>query len=163
MTAYGVAAPTANGSNIGATLAVIPSVTWPVRIVRIECNMVTGSTSPFLQYSVVVYTGATLSGGSSIIPFPMRRITGVPAALATAKSGSTISGGTNVVFHGEIQESTAVSPAIAYLNMNSSYSFPFDLIVASGSIIWVPVVSSGTTTISSLVVYFEELHLARSV
>ena len=73
---------------------------------------------------------------------------GSPAATATVKSGATVSG-TNVLIHSEFNESIGTGTAVS---MNSQYTFPFDLILASGSTLLL-----APNAAVSVIVYFEEL------
>lgn len=99
--------------------------------------------------------GASLSGGSSLTPVPMRQ--GSPDASATARFGAvSVSGTTTFLSQQWIANTSLVG-----------YEFPFDLTVYPGSAAVVTLApngtdSSGNPVVTSvlLTVYFEELRLS---
>lgn len=140
MTAYVSAAS-------AVTLAVSPSSSFKVRIARIEAvGAAAAGGSNIVSYSAILYPSSTPTGGTTLTPIAMRN--GSPAATATVKSGATVSG-TNVLIHSEFNESIGTGTAVS---MNSQYTFPFDLILASGSTLLL-----APNAAVSVIVYFEEL------
>jgi hypothetical protein len=127
MTTYVVATPTVTaGQTVGLLAA-----SWPIRIIQ--------ATASGGGLTVARVTGASMSGGTAVTITPMRQLSGVPSALATAKYGTTVSG------------------TSAALGVYSSYQPPSDLFVNVGSAFTIV-----TSTSQNIQIYYEEVHLARS-
>lgn len=155
MTEYVAALGSSSSTSIA--LSVMPSSSYPIRIARIEVAGGGGAfnSSTSITYTVLVYPSSTVSGGTSITPYTMRQLPGVPACTATAKTGGTISG-TAVQVHYEQNVASGTNVSV-FCNLNSNYTFPFDLILSSGSTLQVSATVS-SATIGAIAVYFEELH-----
>lgn len=121
----------ANGATVG-----ILAVTWPIKIIRVDTS---SSTNAIIAARV---TGASFTGGTAITPAPARQLPGVPAAVATAKSGTTVSGtnGALGTYLGTYTPATAL-----YVNVGSAFTVV------------------NTIANSIIVIYCEEIHLALSV
>lgn len=124
-----------------ATLGLLAVSTIGTKITRVDLS--NGAGAGNVTFSA--YSGASFSGGVSVTPFPMRA--GAPAASATSKTSATVSGTQRIL--------SIVSVAASG---SASYQPPFDLILAAGSAMWVSFSASAV----GIVIYFEELHLARS-
>lgn len=145
-------------------LTLTPSSTYQIRIARIETSGYLYSTNSFMSYVAGVYPSSTPTGGTAITPVLTMR-SGAPATTATSKSGATISG-SFATLHQEIVSSPFDSGGVSvYSPMNSNYSFAFDLILSSGSTLYVAS-STGTNggrvdaASLTMIVYYEELRLA---
>lgn len=141
----------------GATASLsLKAVTYQMRIVSIETTQLNGVTSQsFPVFSVTKYNTATQSGGSTVVPGVLRE--GAAAALASVKSGATTSGSSSFTIHKETNI-LAIQAGI-----NPGYKIPFDVIVNPGSALVAAITGANTDQISTVTVFFEELHLARSV
>lgn len=113
-----------------------------------------------LNYTMSLYPSSTPSGGSTVAAVPLR--SGAAAAGATIKTGASISGtGYPLHFEEVYNQNPAGSGVVS--NMNSNYAPPFDLIMSSGATLWVVMQYSGYASPTfTTIIYFEELHLARS-
>lgn len=153
MTAYAASVSAATGS---LALTVTPSATYQVRIAKVESSgiLVNGG---YATVTLRIYPSGTPSGGTTVTPFVMRG--GAPAATASAKSGAAVSG-SPIVLHIEAASGGDPAANVTYVSLNSSYSFPFDLILSAGSTLQALLTDNTTGLISpTVVVYFEELRL----
>jgi hypothetical protein len=153
VTAY-VAARNYGGSG-GSGLGVLAG-TYPVRIARIEfwADFYSGGTSPPQQTFAYVsnYSGASFSGGTTLTALPMRG--GAPATTANVKYGYTSVSGTKS-FITVLNAGNSDGPTV------TTYTFPFDYILPTGSAI--DVNGGGTLTTDynwAIAIYYEELRLA---
>lgn len=146
MTAY-AASVQFSLTSVSSWVSVSPGSTYQIRVARVE---VSGSGSGNISFNVAVYSSA-LAGGTTLTPLTMRA--GAPATSATVKTNATLAGAA-IVLHSEgIATVSGADP----VSMNSSYSPPFDLIMASGSTIVVNAyAASGSLT---CIIYYEELRL----
>lgn len=159
MTSYTVTGGAGAGSFV---FGVMPGPTKQLKLIRVEATINgTGSSSATSSYSVLVYPSSTISGGTLIAPFASR--VGAGSSTATAKSGGTISG-TSVLLHAQRQVQTLGSNVVqpqTSTNLNDSFTPTNDLILESGSTIWVT--ATGTTNgILLMAIVYEELNLKRS-
>lgn len=162
MTTYAASiSPTA----LSTSLSISPSSTFQVRIARVEFNgnnngLLGSGTIIFITYSLGAYTSSTLSGGTIVTPLAMR--SGAPAALATVKSGATATG-TFSTLHLETNSAVNSDPSTAayeLVQLNSTYTPAFDLILSAGSVFTVGAATNIAANTLNIVVYFEELRLA---
>ena len=136
-----------------ATVAITP-VTYQIRIAKIEAYIGGSYSSVFPEFKVSKYLGGSVSGGTTVTPRPLRD--GAPSSSATVKSGVTPSGTLS-----QIVDQTNVSGSL-------SYQFTFDCILSPGVSVFYASMAGGTDAggggyIASLLITYEELHLARSV
>ena len=130
-------------------------VTYPVRIAKIDV-FAFGSTGIFI-YS---YSGAGLSGGTTVTPFPLRGGVASPACTAIVKTGATISGtqtlvdvmwaGTNGISQGPYGAVTT------YQQGSNTFQAGYDLIIPIGSALRVQFSTSTNIAVSESI-YFEEV------
>jgi len=150
MTAYALSNFFGQTNVTNPTTMALKAGTYSLKIAQVEAAPCTSTLLPFAIYH---YTGATLSGGTTITPAPLRD--GAPAASASAKINPTITG-TSSLLHAEFQNSTALL----------SYKFPFVVIIAPGNAILLSTTQtttgSGAYNILAANIYFEELRLAWS-
>lgn len=188
MPKFSVVAPPASVSGASTITKTSPfqiaitAVSYQIQIIKIErvafsnWGTATANLIPLDPYSVALYTGTTVSAGvGTLTPAPARPNS---AAAATCRYGTgttvfngttftatssplTFTGGTNVVLRSE---------AIA-TNTEADYQFPFDRLIDVGSTLVVQGTSVngsgaagafGTFGFTTLVVHYDQLHLARS-
>lgn len=125
-----------------STIGVRAGGTSQLKLIRFEIFANAAQAVTFSKYS-----GATISGGSALTPFALRA--GASASSATARSGGSISGTQNILSTQNVAASGS-----------GSYAPQSDFIISPGDAFWM---SWTTTGIFSVGIYFEELHLARSL
>lgn len=150
MTGYSAYA-TAGGA---LTLSIAP-VTYQVRVAKLEATFVVAASNSGVLMSAYRYSSSSLSGGSVVTPAPFRD--GAAAATAVVKSGATASGTQKTL--------TSQGSLGSQFGSFQTYSFTFDVILSPGGVFQFAAANgvSGSLSSSSLVIHFEELHLARSV
>jgi hypothetical protein len=137
MTVYG-AEVSGGGVGTGSLTVGIKAGIYPIKLISILLTV--GTTAS--DYAVTMYSGATLSAGSVITPFPLRG--GAPAASATARSGAPTGTSTPL----------KVTGANNAANTVLTYTTPANLIIPSGSALGVVLNPSWL-----IIVYFDELEI----
>lgn len=141
-----------------------------------------------IPYTLTQYIGTTVSGGGgSITPRPFQGNAspasatcryGTAASAYTTSSGAqtftstplTFTGGTSSVLRSEDINSTPAVPFIPLAPVELDYQFPNDYIMQPGSTFFVAGIALNGSTpstvgyfaFSTVNIYFQELHLARS-
>jgi hypothetical protein len=133
------------------------ATTYPIRIARIDV-FAFGLTG----FVLTNYSGASLSGGTSIIPLPLRGGTSSPAATTIVKTGAAISGGLTIIdtFYAGTDSlaSAGLLTYTTYQQGSNSFTSGYDYIIPVGSALRF---SFGTATnvVVATTVYFEEVRL----
>lgn len=122
-------------------LTVKAGAVLPMKVIRIDVSSFAAG-SP----SVSMFTGGgTITGGSTVTPFPLRE--GAAAAGVTSKAGATAVSGTQRTF---IQQNSAAGSL-------TSWTPPASLVIPAGSSTVVTV--AGASTSWAAVIYVDELEI----
>lgn len=136
--------------------------TYAVRIVRVEYGGAAAGGISIYKY----VGGGTITGGSVIIPEPMREDLVTPASTATAKAAATGVSGTGIPLSAAQLGgfyTTAANPNTDQFSYSSgSWQPPFDLILRAGSSSVFAAFLAGGSGLTTAI-YFEELRLQWAV
>jgi len=157
MTVYCASFGPSGASYVTGNLTLHANNIRPARIIKCEITAAYGAGT--LTY----YAGGSLSGGSTVTPFPLRG--GAPASTQTVKSitPSGTPSGTPTLLTEFIAGSYSMdgpSGTTVFHSGTGSYTFPADFIVTAGDAL--DMVCGGEGGFVALL-YYEELKLARSV
>lgn len=150
MTAYSASLHVTT-SPFNTSLALLCPGPYSTRIVRVELF------AGYVLFDLYHHSGASISGGSTIIPLPMRA--GGPDSTQVVKSGATVSGTTTLLTRtvgGSVSGSAAVFGS-------TQYEFPISYILAPGSAFRVAFATVNDSTSAFVKVYYEELRLDYSL
>lgn len=138
-----------SGSGTNGLLVVATS--FPIRIANIDGIYRGGGSSGGIYFFVHYVQNASPSGGSSVVPLPLRE--GGPASTANVTARPTSTGGTSNLMNLQ---------SIKSFGDVASYKFPLDLIIAPGGGLYAYTSDVSNPHTSTCLVYFEELRLSWS-
>lgn len=178
MTSYvAVGPPPVYSGTLTATYQLsLTAVLYQIRIIKIERFEVAGGVSIAVAnpapHSITGYVGTTISrAGGALTPRKMRE-NAAPASATAAYGTTNYNSGTATVSSSPLTISGGVASVLrseAAVTSENDYQFPSDYIMNTGSSLVVAGTAvnggsgvGGYSGYSTVEIYFEELHLARS-